>query len=84
MLHKGILKKFMKEKQMERIIIIPSSVHEVIVMSYDSEMDILGLNEMVQEVNRTALDATEVLSNHAYLFDGENYIKKSITNRYAK
>ena len=74
MLHKGILKKFMEEKQMERIIIIPSSIHEVIVMFYESDMDILGLNEMIQEVNRTALDATEVLSQHAYLFDGENYM----------
>lgn len=73
MLHKGILKNFMEEKQMERIVILPSSVHEVIVMPYDSDRDIMGLNEMVQEVNRTALDATEVLSNHAYLFDGSTY-----------
>ena len=73
MLHKGILKKIMEEKKMKRMVILPSSIHEIIIMSYDSDMDIMGLNEMVQEVNRTALDATEVLSNHAYLFDGDAY-----------
>lgn len=73
MLHKDILKRFMEEKNMERMVILPSSIHEVIVMSYDSDVDILGLNDIVQDVNRTALDKTEVLSNHAYLFDGAGY-----------
>ena len=49
--------------------ILPSSIHEIIVMPIIKETNILILNDMVKEVNKTEVAPEEVLSNHAYIFD---------------
>ena len=46
-------------------VVLPSSVHEVIVTPYDDDVD--GMSQMVTEVNAT-IDATDVLSDRAYMF----------------
>lgn len=48
--------------------ILPSSVHEVILMKNTEEMESVSLNEMIQEVNRTQVAEEEWLSDHAYLY----------------
>ncbi len=42
--------------------VLPSSVHEVLVVTVDSD----EYDSMVQEVNDTQVDYTDQLSNHAY------------------
>lgn len=49
-------------------IILPSSIHEVIVMeSIGANPEIL--NAMVNEVNETTVAEDEILSDHAYFYD---------------
>ena len=48
-------------------VIIPSSVHECIILDAESVND-NDINELINEVNASCLKADEVLSNHAYYF----------------
>lgn len=50
--------------------ILPSSIHELILVPYQDEMSVDELNAMIQEVNRTQLSQDEILSEHAYFYDG--------------
>lgn len=53
----------LKKKYKEGFMILPSSVHEVIVVDVADSPE---LDSMVEEVNDTQVDPTEQLSNHAY------------------
>lgn len=49
--------------------IIPSSVHElIIVKSHDKDMA-ESLNEMINEVNETVVSCEDILSDHAYFYE---------------
>ena len=52
--------------------ILPSSVHEVILVPYSKEFCIEYFANMVREINETQVEATEVLSNSVYFFDKES------------
>lgn len=55
--------------------IIPSSVHEVLLLPASRSMDPKDLNEMVHEVNSTQLSPDEILSDHVYYYNrSENKI----------
>ena len=47
---------------------IPSSVHEFLLVPREREQDREGLKKMIAEVNRTELPPEEVLSDHLYLY----------------
>ena len=64
----------MKEKQAEKVAILPSSIHEVLLIPWDSSEDIGYLRDMVTEINTTQVQLEEVLSNNVYIYDG-NEIK---------
>lgn len=49
--------------------IIPSSVHETILVPYDETLEVRRLNEMVREVNATQVQPEEVLADHVYIYD---------------
>ncbi len=50
------------------IVVIPSSIHESILLKRQKETDFDTLREMVKEVNRTQLHPTEILSDEVYLY----------------
>lgn len=50
------------------LIIIPSSIHEIIAVPVVDDADINHYSEMVKEVNSTALADDEYLSDHAYYY----------------
>ena len=50
------------------LVVLPSSVHEVLLLPVDGSPDLKYYTEMVQEVNETQLADDEVLSDHAYLY----------------
>lgn len=50
----------------DKIIVIPSSIHELIIYKYDEDMDIEDFNYMVKEVNKE-LDPEDVLSDRVYV-----------------
>lgn len=72
MLQTGLLKAFMQKHKVEQLIIFPSSVHEVLLFPYRSEVTKDNLYEMVKEVNETKLEEVDFLSDNVYLFDGES------------
>lgn len=49
--------------------ILPSSVHEVIIVPYSEIYVCSKLDEMVREINSTQVEEEDVLSNHVYLYD---------------
>lgn len=51
------------------LIILPSSIHEVIIMPEMMESDFHVLNAMVREINQTELKEEEILSDTAYYYD---------------
>lgn len=56
------------EQMQDDFIILPSSVHEVIVIPEKGD-EYAGLAEMVREINATQLAPDEILSNHVYRYD---------------
>lgn len=50
------------------VVILPSSVHEVILLPLDTKTDINELKSMVYQVNRTELTREEFLSDNVYLY----------------
>lgn len=75
-LYKGQLKKAAAVIGKEKLCVIPSSIHEVLLMPCDETKDREEIDGMVREVNRTTLSPDEVLSDHAYYYDAS---KDSIT-----
>lgn len=67
-----VLKNFAEEKNSD-IYIIPSSIHEVILIP-GTQWSEEQMNKMIMEVNKNELDPVEILSNHVYIYrreDGE-------------
>lgn len=69
LLYEGLLQQIAEEYNCD-FILIPSSIHEVILIpAKNSDEEIIDyLNHMVQEVNCCELSADEVLSSHTYYF----------------
>lgn len=57
------------EKELGDFYILPSSVHEVLIIPKSTDMPLESLESMVQEVNRTQVAPSEVLSDHVYEYD---------------
>ena len=57
------------EKLEDDFYIIPSSIHEVIIVPSQADVSLNFLSDMVREVNQTQLAREEVLSDHAYFYD---------------
>ena len=55
------------------LIILPASVHETIVYSEESGMDIRRSKDMVEAVNQTNLREEEILSGEIYRYDKGNH-----------
>ena len=59
-----------KQTGADRLAVLPSSIHELIVMPWDGTIE--ELNEMVNGVNATKVASEEQLADHAYIFkEGE-------------
>ena len=50
---------------------LPSSVHEVIIVPEKAAVQKEELSVMVAEINRTQVDEEEILSDNAYYYDRE-------------
>jgi len=68
--------KTIREKIGRDFVIIPSSIHEVIILPIpEDSMDMGDLTEMINSVNSSSLESTDVLSNHPYLYTKNNGIE---------
>ena len=52
-----------------KIALLPSSIHEFLVTPYEQDWEISNYRKMVKEINRTVLDADEVLTDNVYLLE---------------
>lgn len=54
--------------------LLPSSVHEVIIVPDNGEMNFRDLEAMVQDVNATQVEPKDQLSDHVYHYDSKDKI----------
>ena len=66
----GVLKNFAEEKDSD-LYIIPSSIHEVILIP-GTQWPKSQINRMIKEVNLNELDPVEILSDHVYVYKRED------------
>lgn len=70
MLYQDVLEMFAQELG-EDVYILPSSVHEVLLVPASKALPAKEMVEMVQDINATQILPEEVLSNHIYLYSME-------------
>ena len=63
------LLEFMEKYEAEKLIILPSSIHEALIIPYHNYMDIDYFSRMVKEINRTQVAPEEQLADRAYLYE---------------
>lgn len=61
------------EMLQEDFYILPSSVHEVIIVPKSKGIDEKEMNTMIIEINATQLEPEDVLSDHAYFYDSREH-----------
>lgn len=66
-LNKEALAQFARSHNTEDIIIIPSSIHEMLLVPYIEDMDLDYFSAMVREVNNTEVRPEERLTDRAYI-----------------
>lgn len=67
LLYENILKEFSDQLHSD-FFILPSSIHEVIIVPFDKAINKEALSDMVREVNCTQVARDEVLSNRVYFY----------------
>ncbi|MCR5683997.1 MAG: DUF5688 family protein [Lachnospiraceae bacterium] len=63
--YEGLLERIYRKLGTE-FFILPSSVHEVIILPDNGKIEASGLSRMVNEINHTTLSAMDVLSDRVY------------------
>ncbi len=49
------------------ILFIPSSIHELLLMRYNNDIDVKAVNKMIQEVNQTVVDSEDILGDEYFI-----------------
>lgn len=68
MIYPGVLSQ-LAEREADDLYILPSSIHEVIIMPAREADDVGRLLDMVREINGTQVAPEEVLSDNLYFYD---------------
>ena len=72
-LYPDVLKNFCKEKNMDGVYMIPSSVHEFLLLVMDKEYVNCGyVKQMIKETNKESLEKEDVLSDNLYYYNAVN------------
>ena len=69
-LYEGLLKEMAKSLESD-LLILPSSIHEILVMAYDNEVDLFLIKDMVERINQSEIPLCDVLSNEIYRYSRE-------------
>mgnify|MGYP006988884399 CR=1 FL=1 len=73
-LYDGVLREFAKKHNEKDVYIIPSSIHEAIILSENIEVEKEYIKDIIKEVNATDVDECDVLSNNLYKYNYEKDI----------
>lgn len=68
LLYEGLLAA-LSESLQSSFALLPSSVHEVLIIPCNDKNDLADLSKMVRTVNANDLSRDEILSDHAYFYD---------------
>ena len=66
-LDRKALEEFAQEHGAEELVVLPSSIHEMIVVPFDGSMDIEEMSAMVREINAAEVKPEERLTDRAYI-----------------
>ena len=64
----GVLDRFAEDHGVDTLILIPSSIHEILIIIPNLDKHEDDINQMINEVNATQVDKFDVLSNHVYYY----------------
>ena len=67
-LYPGVLERMAEEKDAD-LLLIPSSVHEFLVLADDALFTKEEMEALIRDVNRDEVADSDILSNHLYRFD---------------
>jgi hypothetical protein len=62
-----------REQVGDNFYILPSSVHECLIIPADEVIELRELENMVKEINETKVEPQDRLSNHVYQYDNESH-----------
>lgn len=71
LLNRELIKKFANKHEVKKVLILPSSIHEILLVPIE-ENEKINLDEIsmiVREINRECVDEKDILSNEAYIFN---------------
>lgn len=71
LIYRNVLRNFSQKLQSD-LFILPSSIHEVILVPYEKSITKEALTAMVKDVNHTQVAGDEVLSDRVYYYSREN------------
>lgn len=80
LLYPDVLEK-LAQKANANLFILPSSIHECILMQDTGELEARELQEMVMSVNQSEVSPEERLSNEVYYYDKDEHSLSMATNR---
>lgn len=78
-LNKRVLEEFGKQHGVDKIIVLPSSIHEVLISPYDETLNLEVLSNMVMSVNSEQVDPVEQLADRAYIISLDNVSEEKTT-----
>ena len=67
-LYSGLLQEF-ADRFASDVFILPSSIHETLLIPVNANMDVEYLRDMVRTVNKTEVSAEEILSDNVYYYN---------------
>ena len=70
LLYKDVIRNFARQIKAD-LYLLPSSIHEIILVPRERNMKVEALSKMVEDVNRTQVAEEEVLSDHVYYYSLE-------------
>lgn len=68
-LNQDMLRRFAQRNGVSQLVVLPSSIHEMIVIPFDTSIDMGAMSEMVREINATQVSPEDRLTDRAYLID---------------
>ena len=64
-----MLKEFGKKHNIKKLVVLPSSIHEMLIMPYNDSINMNDLSFMVADVNANQVEPEERLTDRAYLIE---------------
>ena len=76
-LYEDVLKNFAFMEECD-VVLLPSSIHEFLLLPYKDKLDMKKLKDMVEHINRADVPKTDILSDNIYLYSREKNLMTMI------